>query len=237
MSAAPATEHRETGEIITLIPAGDAVYEVDPETGEVLAVHPPEPEFVIDSREAADWVLGKMLALDTEIAEIDNSALVQQARAVLANAEKMKASLAHERAKWEYRFGPELAQFAKANLGKTKTWRGYYGSVSFRATPAKLTVSDPDKAAWWALGACPDAARVTFDLAAIADPDTRQVIADLAGEQRGAVKATFLVSQVPDELRGQLLETGLDITQWGLDRVPEGAFDGDSATIKTAVKA
>lgn len=235
MSAEYTALPRETGEVLSLIPAGDAVYEVDPETGEVLAVHPPEPEFVIDSRERADWVLGKMLVLDTEIAAIDNSAIVQQARAVIANAEKMKADLARRRAALEWRFGPELAHFARANLGKTKTWRGYYGSVSFRATPARLTVCDLDKAAWWALGACPDAARVTFDLAAIADPDTRQVIADLAGKQRDAVKAAFLVSLVPDELRDDLIRCSLDITQWGLDRAPEGPFDGDSATIKTAV--
>lgn len=231
MSAAPQTEPRETGEVITLIPGGDATYEVDPETGEVLAVHPPEPDFVIDSRERADWVLGKMLALDTEIAAIEGSALVQQARAVLANAERMKAGLARERAAWEWRFGPELAQFARANLGKTKTWRGYYGSVSFRAQAAKLTVADADKAAWWALGACPDAARVTFDLGGIADPDTRQVLADLATEQKDAVKATFLVSLVPGELRDQLMASSLDLTQWGLERVPEG----ETVTIKTAV--
>jgi len=67
MSAEYTALLRETGEVLSLIPAGDAVYEVDPETGEVLAVHPPEPAFVIDSRERADWALGKMLPLDTEI--------------------------------------------------------------------------------------------------------------------------------------------------------------------------
>lgn len=230
MSAVHATEPRETGDV-SLIPAGEALYEVDPETGEILAVHPPEPEFVVDSRERADWVLGKMLALDTEIAAVDGSALVQQARAILENAEKMKAELARRREALEWRFGPELAQFARANLGKTRTWRGYYGSVSFRATPAKITASDHDKAAWWALGACPDAVRVTFDLAAVRDPDTQQTIAEIAGEEREAVTASFLVSKVPDELREQLMETGLDITQWGLARVPEG----ESVTIKTAV--
>jgi len=231
MSAEYTALPRETGEVLSLIPAGDAVYEVDPETGEVLAVHPPEPAFVIDSRERADWVLGKMLALDTEISAIDSSAIVQQARAILANAEKMKADLARRRAALEWRFGPELAEWAKGQLTKTKTWRGYYGSVSFRASAAKLKVADPDKAAWWALGACPDAARVTFDLAAISDPDTRQVITDLAGEQRDAVKASFLVSLMPAELSGQLLESSLDIGQWGLERVPEG----ETVTISTGV--
>jgi len=232
MSALPTQvqEAPETGPaaIVTL---DGVVYEVDPETGEVLSARPEFTEFRVDSREHADWVLGKMMAIDAELAALENSDVVQQARAILANADAMAKELRSRRASLEWRFGPELAEWAKGQLTKTKTWRGLYGSVSFRSTMAKLKVADADKAAWWALGACPDAARVTFDLAAIADPDTRQVIADLAGEQRDAVKASFLVSLMPAELTGQLLESSLDIGQWGLERVPEG----ETVTIKTGV--
>jgi len=138
-------------------------------------------------------VLGKMLALDTEISAIDSSAIVQQARAILANAEKMKADLARRRAALEWRFGPELAHFARANLGKTKTWRGYYGSVSFRTVPARLTVSDPEKAARWALQACPDALRVTFDLALETECIRDEIISAVGYTD---AKLEFLVSRV-----------------------------------------
>ncbi|MBX7132581.1 MAG: host-nuclease inhibitor Gam family protein [Fimbriimonadaceae bacterium] len=232
MSALPTreTEAPETG-LAAIVTLDGVVYEVDPDTGEVLSARAEFPEFRVDSREHADWVLGKMMAIDAELAAIDTAAIVQQARAILENAEAKKKDLQRRRDSLEWRFGPELAEWAKSQLTKTKTWKGFYGSVSFRASAAKIKVADADKAAWWALGACPDAARVTFDLAAIADPDTRQVIADLAGEQRDAVKASFLVSLMPSELTGQLLESSLDIGQWGLERVPEG----ETVTIKTGV--
>ena len=111
-------------ELVPLVSDEGLLYEIDPETGEVLAVHTPEPDFVIDTADKVDWVLGKMLALDSEAAAIDSSAIVAQARAILANAESMKRDLARRRDALEWRFGPELAQFAKANLGKTKTWKG-----------------------------------------------------------------------------------------------------------------
>lgn len=219
-------------EVLPIVTDEGLVYDVDPETGEVLAVHPPEPEFVIDSRERADWVLGKMLHLDAEIAAIDTAAIVQQARAILENAEAKKKDLARRRAALEWRFGPELAQFAKANLGKTKTWKGYYGSVSFRATPAKLKVSDPVKAAWWALEACPGAARVEFDLGGI-PPMTQKLIAETAMDQEDAVKATFFVSQLPPDTRERVMKFDAEcLAEAGPEVVPEG----ESVKISTGVK-
>ncbi len=61
------------------------IYQVDPETGEVISVEPVSPEFKVDSKERADWVLGKMLALDAEMAEIDDNSL-RNAWMVLAKA-------------------------------------------------------------------------------------------------------------------------------------------------------
>lgn len=172
MSAAPHTEPRETGgTILAVVNNEGVVYDIDPETGEVVAVHPPEPEFVVDTADKADWVMGKMLALDSEAAAIDSSAIVAQARAILANAESMKKDLTRRRDALEWRFGPELAQFAKANLGKTKTWKGLYGSVSFRVTPSRLTIENESQAVEWARSYCPEALKVTEKVLVSLVPD------------------------------------------------------------------
>lgn len=155
------------------------IYDVDPGTGEVLSVQAALPGFVVDSAERADWVLAKMLHADSEIAAINGSATVAQAKAILANAEAMTRRLANHRAALEWRFGPELAKFAKANLGNTRTWRGLYGSVSFRATAARLKVTDQDSAGRWALAECPEAVKIDC-MVSLIPPSLRSSV--LAGD-------------------------------------------------------
>jgi len=207
------------------------VYEVDPETGEVLQVRAEEGPFIIDSRERADWVLGKMLALDAQRESIQHSDVVQQARAILANAEAMTADLDRKRAAIERRFGAELAQFAKANLGKTKTWKGLYGSVAFRSQSPRICAQAPEAAARWAAKQCSESLRLTFDLKLIGDADARQALIELAQESGDAAKAEFKVSWLPDSVKAGFLADPSTTHGTGLQVEPES----ESVTIRTGV--
>ena len=209
------------------------LYQVDPESGEVISVEPVSPEFKVDSSQRADWVLGKMLALDAELAEVDACAIVQQARAILENAEKVKEGIRRKRAAIEWRFGPDLAEFVRKEIagGKSKTWKGLYGSVSFRSSAAKLKVSDPEKAAWWAIKTAPKTARVQFDLGEVVDSDIEKLVR-LASTYCDTVKPSFLISALPDDLKDAVMSESADVrSAWGFDVEPAS----EKATFKTGV--
>lgn len=143
------------------ITADGLLYDVDPETGEILSVEPVE-RFEVDSRERADWVLAKLLQIDAELASLEHSQIVQQAKAIIAGAEAQSAALRRKRSALEWRFGPELGAFARREIagGKSRTWHGLYGSIAFRSAPARLKIVDHDAAGQWALASCPEAAKV-----------------------------------------------------------------------------
>lgn len=120
------------------------LYQVDPETGEVLGIVTPKPEFVIDTDDAANWCLAKMLAEESAIAAIDTADLVRQARAILENAEAMKKDR-QRRLDWLHtRFDAELGKYARGALegAKTRTLKLLCGSISLRTVKGGLRVID-----------------------------------------------------------------------------------------------
>ncbi len=112
----------------------------DASTGELLGVVGKE-KFVIDSEEAAQWVLDKMQTCEATIVSIDNSVDVLKAKAIIANAEKMRAAAEGRLLGLHIRFDRELAQFVKPLLKNgSKTYSSFWGSVSFRKQTEKIDV-------------------------------------------------------------------------------------------------
>ncbi|AIE83509.1 host-nuclease inhibitor Gam family protein [Fimbriimonas ginsengisoli] len=117
-------------------------YIVDVETGEVVGMVDMAPKFAVTDADSANWVLGKMLQAEAEVAAIDNSALVIHARAVLTNAERMKRDRLG-RLNWLHlRFDAELGEYARNELKgkKSKTFKTLLGSISLVANAGGLAV-------------------------------------------------------------------------------------------------
>ncbi len=164
----------------TLIPL-DVDFAVDPETGEVTCrTH---EEFVIDDERKADWVLGQFLAIDAQIAAVDGSELVAQARAIVANAESKKKTLNGMRKALEWRFSGDLQQFALNNAPRgQKTWKGICGAVSVRTVAAKRVVTDEGAAIAWLKDHTPGALKVSVLVSRLPECDVPGVEVEPARE-------------------------------------------------------
>lgn len=151
---------------------------LNPETGDIYGADVPKPEFVVDSDEALNWVLGKIIDADAAIAAIDGNEEVLRAQAVLKNADAMRKK-AEGRKNWLIaRFQPEVAAYAKTKLvGKSRTYETLLGKVKFTAFKEKLVVADVEMAIRWAKYFAPDAVRT---------------------------KEEFLISHVPDEAKAKI---------------------------------
>jgi hypothetical protein len=133
----------------------------DVETGECLGVATPEP-FIIADEDSANWVLKKMQEAEAKIEAIDKTPEVIAARALIANADSMKKDAERRYAGLERRFGKELARWAKGQLqGKSKTFKGIFGSISFRDASDRIVVADEELALTWAKVHAPSAIKRT----------------------------------------------------------------------------
>lgn len=103
--------------------------------------------FRIDSESAANWVLGKLAAIDEEAARIK------------AQAQKRQDELKADRERLLGRFGAELEAWAREERErrKRKTITLLNGTLAFRTTPRRFTVSDTETAMTTARAVCPDA--------------------------------------------------------------------------------
>lgn len=155
-------EERGTGAAGTAQPAPSLVsvidgWLVDTETGECLGPVLPEPKWVPDTQEKVEWVLEKMLGLDSDLAALEarKSALIENMDAMIREKRGRRNSL-------DFCFGRDVVEFARLNLpeGK-KTWRCPFGSVAFRVVPAHVKVSDPEMAVASLKALCPEAVRAT----------------------------------------------------------------------------
>jgi hypothetical protein len=158
------------------------------ETGDVYGLAEQTKEFTVDSATAAEWVLEKLSEAEGRVVGL---------KAELAGVQERFASRIKEqerRSEWlRARFGPELEEFAKTQLdGKSRTWKGTYGSVAFRSTAAKVVALDQTKAVAWAAKNCPDAVKTV---------------------------QSFLISNVPDSVKALMLEKGAPD---GFDIIPAG---------------
>ena len=133
----------------------------DPDTGEVISLAIPTPDFHVTDNDSAEWVLAKIESADSEVARL---------KALLDNQTKrLMTQIKHQINRGEFmraRFGPELDEFAKANLPKgKKSWLGVHGAIKYRATPEKLDL--PKENTEKAVGflkkteGCADAIKVT----------------------------------------------------------------------------
>jgi hypothetical protein len=158
------------------------------ETGEVYGLAEQTKEFTVDSATAAEWVLEKLSEAEGRVVGL---------KAELAGVQERFASRIKDqerRSEWlRARFGSELEEFAKSQLdGKSKTWKGTFGSVAFRATSPRLVVLEQDKAVAFALMACPDAVKTV---------------------------QSVLVSNIPENVKGIMIGQGAPD---GFDVIPAG---------------
>ena len=105
-----------------------------------------KPAFVIDSFERADWLLGKLSALDAEKATVQAMA-----------AQRVEELTADKRALLS-RFGAELEAWARqeAQTRRRKTVTLLHGAVSFRTVPDRLDVESLEDAITTARAVAPE---------------------------------------------------------------------------------
>lgn len=154
-------------------------YLVDGETGEVLGIVTPKAEFTVQTAEDADWVLAKILQAEAALASIDSRPEIACARAILANAERLKKDESR-RLDWLHRrFDAELGDFARRQLDgkKTKTFKTLFGAISLRTKKGGLRVANEESALTMARKLFPHAVRKTekFMISSLTATDREQI--------------------------------------------------------------
>jgi hypothetical protein len=203
MSAAPVTQE----EVAVVIIDG---CRYDAETGEFLG--PVDEKFRVDSIQAAEWVLQRMLEAEAAALAVEQTDAVIQARAIIANAEQLKAQHMRRAEGLRYRFEAELAEFARQQLAgqKSRTWKTLYGSVALRRVAGGLRVEDPEAAVAWAKKELPAAVKVveSFQISAVS-PETKAALADAV--QAGEDDALCSAFRVEPEREAVKIETGVSV--------------------------
>lgn len=114
------------------------------------ATQDPQERFQIDSEERANWLLKKLAAIDAERALIK------------AQAKKRDEELKADHDSLMGRFGEQLRAWAREEASRRKR-QGVtlmYGTLAFRAQPARLVVASEPDAITTAKVVCPDAVSV-----------------------------------------------------------------------------
>lgn len=115
------------------------------QSGEIVGLSEVSGDFHVTDKDKAEWVLSKMLDQDAAIAGLN-----AKERAIIENIDTQRRYHDARRKYFEWRFGAELAAFARANLkGKQKTWTCAYGKVSFRMTQRGIEIGDEKEAISW----------------------------------------------------------------------------------------
>lgn len=159
-------EPGECGPVVEAAWAGRFL--VDASTGEVLDVEKPEG-FRVTDRASAEWVMERIFDSEAEVA-----ALEARAETIRKNIARMAAEHARK-AQWlRDRFGPQLEEWARAELAgkKVRTVRTPFGALAFRKTKPKLSVTDLARAVEWCKEHVPDAVKVQESILVSMIPDT-----------------------------------------------------------------
>lgn len=116
-------------------------YILDSETGEILGLA--KQEFQVTDEKSADWVLEKIMDAEVEIARNNI-----KRTAILENLDSQDAEQRRRIEFLKWKFGTQLEAFAAKELenAKSKTWKGTFGRLSFRAVKGGLRVTDKDDA-------------------------------------------------------------------------------------------
>lgn len=152
-------------------------YYADAETGEFVA-YAVTKEFRVETVDDFNWVMGLMLNKEAEIAAVEQSPEVLAAKAVLANADKLRKAQ-YSKLNWlELRFREELGLFAKEQLkGKReKTFTSLMGSVSWRQAGGNIGATDKkaEKAIAWSKDHCVSAVKVEHSFLVSGIPDAKK---------------------------------------------------------------
>lgn len=106
------------------------------------------PAFKVEDEGSANWLMEKLSEMDGTL-----SGLKAQKAALIQNVDSMIADATRARDGMEYRYGPELIEFAGRNLPESKsgriikkTWTCPFGKVSFKDKAPRLVVVDAAKA-------------------------------------------------------------------------------------------
>jgi phage host-nuclease inhibitor protein Gam len=172
-------------------------------SGEVLG-HAGAPErFVIASEDDADWALQRRSEVEAEVAKID-----AQIRAVTANLQAKRAAALRRLSYWEWRFAPTLIEFARSRLtGKSRTWQGTWGRVSFRRTPGSNAIIDDEAAVAFVREWAPDRVKVVRSVTLKDVLAVKGQAEAVTGEE---VSLPFVVSSPPGEAVD--VRTGIETT-------------------------
>ncbi len=222
---------------------------VDSETGEVIGIRPPE-EVSSDEKKLAEWALSRIQQSEAAAESVEQTQLVIQARAILTNAEKLKADHLRSGEYLRWKYFSLLKKVAGENLPKgKKTWTTLHGSVAFRATKEKVSVADSESAAAWLLDHDPAAVRIVCNLDQMDDsPDLRGALVEFALEAKqaspDAVEISPMVSKIGENTKAALVAITERKESVGADGKPitiigSTGFSyspvGESVTIKTGV--
>jgi hypothetical protein len=95
--------------------------------------------FQVDSPQTAEWALRLRGEIEGRIVDID-----ARLEALRANLLALRAEQVRRLAWWDWRFGSQVADFARRALagGKKRTWTCAWGRVSFRRTPGNTKILD-----------------------------------------------------------------------------------------------
>lgn len=121
--------------------------------GEIIGHVDVADEFEVRDERGAHWVLRKLQEHDAEILKLEamKATFINNLDAMIQDQRRGKAWLS-------LKFSGQLKAWAQAQLkGKAKTLKTPYGKLSFRKVPAKVVVTDLDRALFWARGYAPEA--------------------------------------------------------------------------------
>lgn len=113
-------------------------------------------QFEVNDQASAEWYGDKLTEMDSEIARLET-----RIKLYTDNVKAMQADIAKARDGMLYKYGGQLADFAKDNLPKgKKTWTCPTIVVKFRLSRPSIDVTDEDAALTWAKAEQPNAVKV-----------------------------------------------------------------------------
>jgi hypothetical protein len=119
---------------------------LDAETGTIVGRLDVADHFHIDSTVKAEWALRLRGEIEAQVAALD-----ARLEALRANLLALRAEQVRRLSWWDWRFGSQLADFARRMLagGKKRTWTCAWGRVSFRKSQGRTEILDMEAAVAW----------------------------------------------------------------------------------------
>lgn len=188
-------------------------YVIDIETGEVLGHSKVDGDFVVDTKEKAEWVLKRFARVDANLAALDTTPELLEAKALIANSESIRQEFLRRRDWLTKRFEAELGEFARRELegSKTKTWKSIFGQIALRLVPGRLKVKDGEKALLWARSNATNAIKTSeeFQISKLTDEQRAKVSLFLRNEALKLDELAFDAFEVTPDSETVTIKTGV----------------------------